>query len=150
MRVRVTARVNALAASWRGLIAEARENRFLGRELAVIWLAWFLVLCVEKFTPSGEGAEGNAIFSSLFELCSAYGNVGLSIGSPNKTNASFSADWSWWSQVVLMLVMVTGRTRELPNAVDGALELANGQVQLLQLEKQLLYMRLRCAFSLHS
>jgi hypothetical protein len=128
VRARVAARLAALGASWRGLLAEARGSRSLGRELAVLWLAWFLVLCAERFTPTGHGAEGNAIFSSLFELCSAYGNVGLSIGSPNKTNVSFSADWSRWSQLVLLMVMVTGRTRELPTAVDGALELARGHV----------------------
>jgi Trk-type K+ transport system membrane component len=55
----------------------------------------------------------------VFELVSAYGCVGLSIGLPNK-NYSTSGAFHPLSKLVLILVMIRGRHRGLPMAIDRA------------------------------
>jgi len=62
------------------------------------------------------------LFGILFEIVSAYGSVGLSIGLSN-ANYSLSGAWSPPSKVVLCLVMVRGRSRGLPVAIDRAIML---------------------------
>jgi hypothetical protein len=64
------------------------------------------------------------IFYVIFELVSAFGNVGLSMGSLKSNSSSFSSDLNWASLILVMLVEILGRTRELPNQLDGALEMA--------------------------
>lgn len=53
----------------------------------------------------------------LFELVSAYGNVGLSMGSAVVPNASFAGTVHNSVKLVLMIVEIFGKTRMLPNTV---------------------------------
>ena len=59
----------------------------------------------------------------IFELVSAYGNVGLSLGSLRTPSSpcSFSLDLSHVGRLVVMAVMLLGRTRDLPLKIDSAL-----------------------------
>ncbi|KAI9763781.1 MAG: low affinity potassium transporter [Geoglossum simile] len=60
------------------------------------------------------------IFSVLFEIVSAYGTVGMSLGYPN-TNPSFSAQFSTISKLVVIAMQLRGRHRGLPYELDRAI-----------------------------
>ena len=61
-----------------------------------------------------------SIFNILFEVVSAYGCVGISVGVP--WNAySFSGAWHTVSKLILCAVMLRGRHRGLPVAIDRAI-----------------------------
>ncbi|KAG6335404.1 hypothetical protein ID866_3678 [Astraeus odoratus] len=62
------------------------------------------------------------IFTIQFELVSAYGSVGLSLGADNQ-NYSFSGTLRPLSKLVICLVMLRGRHRGLPVAIDRAIML---------------------------
>ncbi|KAL8875701.1 MAG: hypothetical protein Q9198_005974, partial [Flavoplaca austrocitrina] len=59
-------------------------------------------------------------FNIIFEVISAYGTVGLSIGLPTAAY-SFSGDWHVASKLILCTVMLRGRHRGLPVAIDRAI-----------------------------
>ncbi|KAG8934849.1 low affinity potassium transporter [Tulasnella sp. 417] len=116
---------------------ELRESRgkLWGRYLAMharrqlsfdIWwlgLALWLVCIIERgklVNPDNQGWFN--IFSVLFELVSAYGTVGLSLGIPDK-NYSFSGALSTLSKLIIIAVMIRGRHRGLPVAIDRAVVL---------------------------
>ncbi|KAF7547451.1 hypothetical protein G7Z17_g7721 [Cylindrodendrum hubeiense] len=63
-----------------------------------------------------------SIFNVLFEVVSAYGCVGLSVGLPG-ANYSFSGGMHAGSKVILCIVMLRGRHRGLPVALDKAVRL---------------------------
>ena len=56
----------------------------------------------------------------LFEIVSAYGTVGLSLGYPT-IDASFSAEFSVISKLVIVAMMIRGRHRGLPYELDRAI-----------------------------
>ena len=61
-----------------------------------------------------------SIFNVVFEVISAYGCVGISVGVP--WNAySFCGAWHTGSKLVLCAVMLRGRHRGLPVAIDRAI-----------------------------
>ncbi|CAK5281873.1 unnamed protein product [Mycena citricolor] len=62
------------------------------------------------------------IFSVVFELVSAYGTVGLSLGIPTQ-NYSFSGAFRPLSKLIVCFVMIRGRHRGLPVAIDRAVML---------------------------
>ena len=62
--------------------------------------------------------------ASSRQICSAYGNVGLSMGASR--DRSYSADLHPLSQGIVLLVMVAGRVRAYPSRTDGSLHLASG------------------------
>jgi len=62
------------------------------------------------------------IFSLIFEMVSAYGTVGLSLGIPT-ANYSFSGALRTGSKVLLCAVMLRGRHRGLPMSLDRAIML---------------------------
>ncbi|KAI0941630.1 hypothetical protein AcW1_003472 [Taiwanofungus camphoratus] len=86
-------------------------------------LASFLVCIIER---DGLEDEANAtwfnIFRIIFELVSAYGTVGLSLGVPY-ANYSFSGALRPLSKVIICAVMLRGRHRGLPVAIDRAVML---------------------------
>lgn len=55
-------------------------------------------------------------------LQSAYGTVGISVGVPYD-NFSFCGSWHILSKLVLIAVMIKGRHRGLPRAIDRAVQL---------------------------
>ncbi|QGA21251.1 hypothetical protein EYB26_008961 [Talaromyces marneffei] len=61
-----------------------------------------------------------SVFNIIFETVSAYGCVGLSTGLPNEAY-SFSGGWRTLSKLVLCAVMIRGRHRGLPVAIDKAI-----------------------------
>ncbi|KAF8967965.1 cation transport protein-domain-containing protein [Flammula alnicola] len=106
-------------------------SRYLGmharRQLAfdMWWLALslFVICIIEKnnlLDPLKFGWFN--IFRILFELVSAYGTVGLTLGIPNQ-NYSFSGALHPLSKLIVCLVMLRGRHRGLPDAIDRAIML---------------------------
>lgn len=61
-----------------------------------------------------------SIFGILFEIVSAYGTVGLSLGFPTN-DMSLSAEFSVLSKLVVAAMMLRGRHRGLPYALDRAI-----------------------------
>jgi Trk-type K+ transport system membrane component len=63
-----------------------------------------------------------SVFNVIFEVVSAYGCVGISVGLPTQAY-SFCGAWHAGSKLVLCLVMLRGRHRGLPVALDRAVRL---------------------------
>lgn len=70
-----------------------------------------------------------SVFNIIFEVVSAYGCVGISVGVPFN-NFSFSGGWYAGSKLVLCLVMLRGRHRGLPVALDRAVRLPGDQLHM--------------------
>ena len=68
-----------------------------------------------------------SVFNVIFEVVSAYGCVGISLGLPN-ANYSFAGGWHTASKVVLCAVMLRGRHRNLPVALDRAVRLPGDEM----------------------
>jgi Trk-type K+ transport system membrane component len=62
------------------------------------------------------------IFTVLFELSSAFGGVGLSIGYPGSP-LSLSGQFNTFSKLVLIVAILAGRQRGLPTSIDPAVYL---------------------------
>lgn len=88
---------------------------------------WWLVLAVLIITAI-ETDHFRAdpvtfsVFNIIFEVVSAYGTVGISVGVPTAAY-SFAGAWKTGSKLVLCLVMLRGRHRGLPVALDHAVRL---------------------------
>ena len=88
---------------------------------------WLLVLAVFAISVIEtrhflEDPVTFSIFNILFEVVSAYGTVGISTGLPHAAY-SFSGGLYTGSKLVLCLVMLRGRHRGLPVALDRAVRL---------------------------
>ena len=85
---------------------------------------WWIVLAV-LFITITETSQferdpiNYSVFNILFEVVSAYGCVGISVGLPNLAY-SFSGGWHTLSKLILCAVMIRGRHRGLPVAIDRA------------------------------
>ncbi|KAH8982284.1 TrkH-domain-containing protein, partial [Lactarius akahatsu] len=87
------------------------------------WLAFALFLiCVAERSQlrNPENASWFTTFAVFFEIVSAYGTVGLSLGIPSK-NFSLSGAMSKLSKLIICAVMLRGRHRGLPVALDRAI-----------------------------
>lgn len=90
----------------------------LSHDLWWIALAVLLITLIE--TPSFSRDPLNfSIFNIIFECVSAYGCVGISVGVP-WNSYSFCGAWHAGSKLVLCAVMLRGRHRGLPVAIDRA------------------------------
>lgn len=100
------------------LATHARKQ--LAFDMWWLGLALFLVCIVERDQlENPENATWFNIFNIIFELVSAYGGVGLSLGLPY-ANYSFSGGFRPLSKLIVCLVMLRGRHRGLPVAIDRA------------------------------
>lgn len=88
---------------------------------------WFIVLalfiiCIAEGPKLNKNDPRFSVFSILFEIISAYGTVGLSLGYPN-VNESLSYKFTTLSKLVIIALMIRGRHRGLPYALDRAIML---------------------------
>ncbi|KAI0876975.1 TrkH-domain-containing protein [Hypoxylon argillaceum] len=74
-----------------------------------------------------------SVFNVVFEVVSAYGCVGISIGLPNQAY-SFSGGLYPGSKLVLCAVMLRGRHRGLPVALDRAVRLPGDEMHRVEEE----------------
>jgi Trk-type K+ transport system membrane component len=100
----------------------------LAHDLWWLVLAVFAITTIETSHFLSDPVTFN-VFSVLFEVVSAYGTVGISLGLPNQ-NYSLSGAWHPGSKLVLCLVMLRGRHRGLPVAIDRAVRLPGQQLSL--------------------
>lgn len=89
-----------------------------------IWWLVLAVLIIATIETSHfmEDPVTYSVFNIIFEVVSAYGSVGISVGIPTDAY-SFSGAWYTGSKLVLCLVMLRGRHRALPVALDHAVRL---------------------------
>jgi len=89
----------------------------------IVWLflCWFLVVAIESERIHSTESYFD-IFKVIFEIASAYGTVGLSLGYAGSVT-SFSGILSPFSKFLIMTVMFLGRHRGLPNSLDPAISL---------------------------
>jgi len=88
---------------------------------------WWIALAVLfiTITETGQFERNPVVFSTfniIFETISAYGCVGISTGVPWAAY-SFSGAWHVLSKLILCAVMIRGRHRGLPVAIDKAVML---------------------------
>jgi len=95
----------------------------LRRQLSFdIWYV-FAGLFVLAISEAGSIERGDInLFGILFEVISAYGTVGLSLGFPN-LNASMSGGFSTLGKLVIIAMQIRGRHRGLPYGLDRAIML---------------------------
>ena len=81
--------------------------------------AWILICAVER-TALMERHPGFLIFNILYEVTSGYGTIGVSTGVPYDAYA-LSGAFHKLSKVIMMFVMIRGRHRGLPLAIDRSI-----------------------------
>jgi potassium uptake Trk family protein len=100
-----------------GLAAHLRQQ--LAYDIWFQILAWFLICIIERGKVVSE-QPGFSAFNILFEVSSAYGTVGLSTGVPYD-NYSLSGAFQTGSKIIMLAVMIRGRHRGLPLAIDRSI-----------------------------
>lgn len=106
----------------------AHLRKQLSFDLWFVFLAIFIIcICEAGKIQSGDIRFG--IFQIMFEVVSAYGTVGLSLGYPGY-NTSFSGQFTKLSKLVIIATLIRGRHRGLPNSIDRAIMLSDEKLNL--------------------
>ncbi|KAL2368673.1 potassium ion transporter, variant [Blastomyces gilchristii SLH14081] len=100
----------------------AHLRRQLSFDLWYIFLGLFIIAIVEGNRLDDTGENGFTLFAVMFEIISAYGTVGLSLGFPN-TNTSLCAQFKPLSKLIIIAMEIRGRHRGLPYELDRAIML---------------------------
>ncbi|CEP21631.1 TRK1 [Cyberlindnera jadinii] len=105
----------------------AHLRKQLSFDLWFVFLGLFIICIAEGGKIQNPLEPSFNIFSCMFEVVSAYGTVGLSLGYPG-TNQSFSGKFDTISKLVIIAMMIRGRHRGLPYALDRAIMLPSAQM----------------------
>ncbi|KAL0235832.1 hypothetical protein GEMRC1_002414 [Eukaryota sp. GEM-RC1] len=103
----------SLTAAFLRILKSQQDTAWL-RDCFWVSISSFLVLV------SFGNFKDNRIFTAIFEVASAYGNVGLSLGWEG-VEGSFVAFIPPFGQIVLCLTCVAGRLRGLPTSYDRSI-----------------------------
>ena len=121
--------------------AESSRSYFLRQQIRSqlshdIWLVAMAVLFISIAESSNYSRSPVAFstFNIIFEVVSAYGCVGISVGYPNKNN-SFCGSWHTISKLILAATALRGRHRGLPVAVDRAVMLPHESIDSAEEEE---------------
>lgn len=93
----------------------------LSHDMWFVALALFLITLIET-SHSLADPQSYSVFNFLFEVVSGYTNIGLSVGLPGQSY-SFAGGWYAGSKLVMVAMMIRGRHRGLPVALDHAVKL---------------------------
>ncbi|EAU87693.2 hypothetical protein CC1G_08729 [Coprinopsis cinerea okayama7 len=112
-----------------------RVGKYIGWHLRrqmsidIWWLVWglALILVIERENIMDEDKKWFDVFRVIFELVSAFGGIGLTLGIPTD-NYGFVGAMKPLSKLVVIVIMVRGRHRGLPVAVDRAIKLPREMV----------------------
>src|SRR5690606_34115936 len=104
-----------------------KEPSYIGAHLRkqLSFDLWYIVLGVFIICIAEGGKLADVenvsfnVFAILFEVVSAYGTVGMSLGYPG-TDTSLCAQFSVISKLVIIAMQIRGRHRGLPYALDRA------------------------------
>ena len=102
----------------RGYFVRQQLRSQLSHDIWWIVLA-VLFICIIETSSFERDPVSYSVFNVLFEVVSGYGCVGISVGLPNQA-FSFSGGWHILSKLILCAVMIRGRHRGLPVAIDRA------------------------------
>ncbi|KAJ3147277.1 low affinity potassium transporter [Geranomyces michiganensis] len=122
----------------------AQMRRLMLNDIVWIFCLIFLILVFENRAVERGGSGGQdtnaaadaastnphpkfTIFALVFEVVSAYGNVGYSIGSPD-AGYSLSGEWTTASKLAIVVAMILGRHRGLPRDVDQTVRLPTRKI----------------------
>ncbi|KAF3155091.1 hypothetical protein TWF225_005160 [Orbilia oligospora] len=94
----------------------------LSFDLWYIFLGIFCICIAEAPKIMDDKDPAFAVFPIFFEVVSAYGNVGLSLGHPT-VFTSLCGQFTPFSKLVICAMMIRGRHRGLPYAIDRAIML---------------------------
>jgi Trk-type K+ transport system membrane component len=109
------------------------------------WIALaVIIICIVEAGSFTRDPVTYSAFNIIFETVSAYGTVGISTGLPDQLY-SFSGGWHTLSKLVLCAVMLRGRHRGLPVAIDKAILLPGEH--LIQAEQEDAHIRLERTMS---
>ncbi|KAI8819205.1 cation transport protein-domain-containing protein, partial [Fimicolochytrium jonesii] len=104
----------------------AQMRLLMLNDIVSIFAIIFLILVFEDAAVGRQGGEGEGgrftMFALVFEVVSAYGNVGYSLGTPTHL-FSLSGTWTTASKLAIIAAMCLGRHRGLPSAVDQTVRL---------------------------
>lgn len=120
---------------------EAEENNedstknFVGTHLRnqLSFDLWFIflglfIICIAEGGRLDANNFRFTVFTVLFEIISAYGTVGMSLGYPG-INQSFSHEFTTVSKLVIIAMMIRGRHRGLPYTLDRAIMLPDDDMK---------------------
>ncbi|RSL65155.1 hypothetical protein CEP53_003789 [Fusarium sp. AF-6] len=108
------------SSSRRGFISQQIHGQ-MAHDIWWLVLAVMVIITIETSNFMDDPVTFS-VFNIIFEVVSAYGTVGISVGIPTDAY-SFSGAWHTSSKLVLCLVMLRGRHRGLPVALDHAVRL---------------------------
>lgn len=89
-------------------------------------LAVFLITIIENSSITTDPVVFS-VFNILFEVVSGYACCGISVGVPWAAY-SFCGEWHTLSKLIMVAVMIRGRHRGLPVAIDSAVQLPGRRV----------------------
>lgn len=116
----------------------------LAHDLWWLVLATLFISCIEVSNFERDPVT-YSVFNIMFEVISGYGSVGISTGLPNEAY-SFSGGWHVSSKLILCAVMLRGRHRGLPVALDRAVRLPH-EGELGRLEEEDMQVRRSMSFA---
>ena len=102
----------------RGYFVRQQLRGQLAHDLWWIVLA-ILFITITETSQFERDPVSYSVFNVIFEVVSGYGCVGISVGLPNAAY-SFCGGWHAFSKLILCAVMLRGRHRGLPVAIDRA------------------------------
>ncbi|GAB1313193.1 Potassium transport protein [Madurella fahalii] len=117
---------NANEHNARSYILAHMQNQ-LSFDLWYMFLGIFCICVAEADRIADVNEPAFAIFPIFFEVVSAYGNVGLSIGHP-AVLTSLCGQFTTFSKLVICAMMIRGRHRGMPYALDRAIILPDVDV----------------------
>eukprot|EP01122_Echinamoeba_exundans_P012674 TRINITY_DN5363_c0_g1_i1.p1 TRINITY_DN5363_c0_g1~~TRINITY_DN5363_c0_g1_i1.p1 ORF type:complete len:593 (+),score=102.60 TRINITY_DN5363_c0_g1_i1:96-1874(+) len=109
---------------------------FLARDATFVFAAIFMIAAAEASKLRAD-KENFTLFMIIFEVFSAYGTVGMSMGYPGNP-ASTSAIFTTFSKIVICGLMLAGRHRGLPDSIDRAVQWNRKEIQFERSKKQAL------------
>ncbi|CAD7968174.1 unnamed protein product [Amoebophrya sp. A25] len=112
----------------------AQAWHYLGQDVSALLLLTFSICLAERhrFRQASDAGDAdsyryNVFFKFLYEIVSAYGTVGLSLGGGSAVNlareCSFSGSWTPTAKLLLCLVMLLGKLRGLPDSIDPSVKI---------------------------
>ncbi|KAL2787686.1 cation transport protein-domain-containing protein [Aspergillus keveii] len=104
-------------------------------DLWYIFLGIFCICIAESDRIMDPDEPAFAVFPIFFEVVSAYGNVGLSLGYPT-VSTSLSGQFTIFSKLVICAMMIRGRHRGLPYRLDRAIVLPTDKSDALGREEE--------------